>query len=74
MLGKGQHVVFRDGKWAVRKTGANRVTRRFDTQDEAIKAARDIARSQGTEMYIHRRDGRIRKYNSYGKDPSPPRG
>ena len=74
MLGKGQHVVFRDGKWAVRKTGANRVTRRFDTQGEAIKAARDIARRQGTEMYINGRDGRIRKRNSYGKDPFPPSG
>ena len=29
MSRKGQHVVFRDGKWAVRKAGADRITRRF---------------------------------------------
>lgn len=71
---KGQHVVPRDGKWAVRKTGANRVTRSFETQREAIEAARDIARNQRTELYIHGRDGRIRERDSYGKDPFPPEG
>ena len=71
---KGQHVVPRDGKWAVRRAGADRATRRFDTQNEAIKAARDIARRQGTELYIHGKDGRIRKRDSYGKDSFPPKG
>ena len=71
---KGQHVVPRDGKWAVRKTGANRVTRSFETQREAIDAARDIARNQKTELYIHGSDGRIRERDSFGKDPFPPKG
>ena len=71
---KGQHVVFRDGKWAVRKSGADRITRSFDTQRNAIDAARDIARNQKTELYIHGRNGRIRKRNSYGPDPFPAKG
>ena len=71
---KSQHVVPRDGKWAVRRTGAVRASRKFDTQREAIEAARDIARSQGTELYIHGQDGRIRERNSYGKDSFPPKG
>ena len=71
---KGQHVVPRDGKWGVRKTGADRITRSFDTQREAIEAARKIARNQETELYIHDRDGRIRERDSYGKDPYPPKG
>ena len=71
---KAQHVVPRDGKWAVRRTGAVRVTQRFDTQGEAIEAGRDIARKQGTELYIHGRDGRIRERSSYGSDPFPPNG
>ena len=74
MSRKGQHVVPRDGKWAVRKAGADRITRRFNTQSEAIDAARDLARNQGTELYIHGRDGRIRGRDSYGKDPFPPKG
>ena len=71
---RAQHVVSRNGKWAVRRTGADRVTRRFDTQRDAIEAARDIARNQGTELYIHGRDGRIRERESYGSDPFPPQG
>ena len=64
MAGKGQHVVPRDGKWAVRKGGAVRVTRRYDTQREAIDAAREIARKQRTEVFVHGQDGRIRERSS----------
>ncbi|MDE0095403.1 MAG: DUF2188 domain-containing protein [Gammaproteobacteria bacterium] len=74
MPGKGQHVVPRDSKWAVRRTGSDRVTRRFDTQREAIDAARELARKQGTEVFIHGRDGRIRERDTYGADPFPPKG
>ena len=69
-----QHVVPRDGKWAVRKGGADKVTRRFDTQREAIEAGRELARKQRTELYIHGEDGRIRERNSFGEDPFPPKG
>ena len=58
----------------MRKGGAVKITREFNTQREAIKAARDIAQSQGTELYIHGRDGRIRGRESYGRDPFPPKG
>ena len=64
----------RDSKWAVRRTGSDRVTRRFDTQREAIDAARELARKQGTEVFIHGRDGRIRERDTYGADPFPPKG
>ena len=74
MSRKSQHVVPRDDKWAVRKTGSDRVTRKFDTQREAIKVAREFARNQKTELYIHGRNGRIRERNSYGEDDFPPRG
>ena len=71
---RNQHVVPRGNKWAVRKAGAEKVTRRFDTQQEAIEVARGIARNQGGEVFIHGRDGRIRERDSYGNDPFPPRG
>ena len=74
MAAKSQHVVPRGGKWAVRKAGAGRVTRHFDTQKEAIEAARGIARNGGGEVFIHGRDGRIRQRNSYGNDRFPPPG
>lgn len=69
-----RHVVPRNGKWAVRKSGSTRVSRYFKTQSEAIEAARDIAKREHTELYIHGSDGRIRERNSYGNDPFPPPG
>jgi hypothetical protein len=45
-----------------------------ETQREAIEAAREIARNQNTELFIHGRDGRIRERDSHGQDPFPPRG
>lgn len=74
MTAKSQHVVPRGDRWAVRKAGAERVTRHFDTQQEAIKAARRLARNQGGEVFIHGQDGRIRERDSCGNDPFPPRG
>ena len=74
MSRKAQHVVPRDGKWAIRKTGAGRVTRHFETQREAIEAARELAQKQGTELYIFGPDGRIHKRESYGKEPVTSRG
>ena len=74
MSSKGQHVVPSGDKWSVRRTGASKASGTFATQGEAIERARDAAQKQGTELYIHGRDGRIRERNSYGRDPFPPKG
>ena len=63
-----QHVVPRDNKWAVRKTGSDRVTRKFDTQQEAIEVARNLARKQKSVVYIYGSNGQIRKRESYSND------
>ena len=69
-----QHVVPHGDRWAVQSAGNGEVTRVTDTQAEAIKAGRKIAKQQKTELFIHGRDGRIRERDSYGNDPFPPRG
>lgn len=74
MSRRNQHVVPHDDGWAVRGAGSRRATSVHQTQQEAIDAARGIARNQRTELFIHRRDGRIRDRDSYGGDPFPPRG
>lgn len=60
--------------WTVKKSGAVRATRVFDTQDQAITYARDLSRAAGSELYVHHRDGTIRSKDSYGTDPFPPKG
>ncbi|RYC17795.1 DUF2188 domain-containing protein [Ciceribacter ferrooxidans] len=71
---KAQHVVPRSGKWGVLSSGASRASSLHSTQDEAIRTAREIARSHGTELYIHGKDGRIRERSSFGNDPAQPKG
>lgn len=71
---RNQHVVRRGNKWAVRKSGAEKVTRRFDTQREAVEAARDLARNQRCAVYIHDQYGGIAERESYGGDTVPSRG
>lgn len=69
-----QHVVPSGDKWSVRKAGSSKASGTFPTQKQAIAKATEIARNQGTELYIHGKDGRIRERNSYGRDPYPPKG
>lgn len=73
MSGKSQHVVKRPDGWAVRGEGNKRDTSRHTTQEQAARAAREIAKNQGSEVVIHGVDGRIRDKDSYGNDPCPPK-
>ena len=74
MSKRNQHVVLHDDGWAVRGAGSQRATSIHRTQQDAIDAGREIARNQGSELFIHGRDGRIRDRDSYGNDPFPPTG
>lgn len=74
MAKPGQHVVPSGEGWSVRRAGASKASNKFATQDQAISRARELARNQKTELYIHGKDGRIRERNSYGTDPHPPKG
>lgn len=73
-MSKNQHVVPAGDDWGIRGEGNSRLTARFDTQREAISAAREIAQNQNSELFIHRQNGQIRERNSYGNDEFPPKG
>lgn len=74
MTRKNQHVVPHGDGWAVKGAGNTRATSIHDTQREAVDAGRAIAERQGSELVIHRPDGRIRDKDSHGQDPFPPKG
>ena len=40
----------------------------------AVEAGRKISQNQGTEFYIHGKDGKIQNKDSHGNDPYPPKG
>ncbi|MBO5337510.1 MAG: DUF2188 domain-containing protein [Lachnospiraceae bacterium] len=74
-MGNNQHITpHPDGGWQVKGAGNTRATVRTNTQTEAIKIGRNIARNQGSELVIHRPNGQIRAKDSYGNDPFPPKG
>lgn len=72
--GKNQYVVRKGDHWGVRGEGNERLTRKFDTQKQAIDFGREIARKQASELRIQGRDARFREAYSYGNDPFPPKG
>ncbi|PIR38564.1 MAG: hypothetical protein COV35_06485 [Alphaproteobacteria bacterium CG11_big_fil_rev_8_21_14_0_20_39_49] len=74
MSKKNQHVVPHKDGWAVKGAGNQRATSTHRTQKEAESAAREIAKNQETELFVHGRNGQIRERDSYGNDSFPPRG
>ena len=69
------HVVHNpQGGWDVKRGGGERASSHHDTKRAAVDQARQVSRSQATELRIHNRDGRIASSDSHGGDPNPPRG
>ena len=72
MSGKAQHVAPNPrGGWSVRRTGATRAARVFRTESEAMRYAREKAREERSDLFVHRDDGTVREMDRYGSDPSP---
>lgn len=69
-----QHVVPSPDGWKVKKSGAQRATKIFEAKKEAVQYAKEIAKKQQTELFIHKKNGQITERNTYGRDPFPPKG
>lgn len=68
-LKRSQHVVPTTDGWAVTTSGAYKPVFVVSTQAKAIEKATRIARDNSTGVFVHGRDGRIREFNSFGRDP-----
>lgn len=66
--GRNQHVVPHEGGWAVKAEGGERASSVHTTQRDAIERGRELSRNQGSELFVHGRDGRIRERDSHGGD------
>jgi uncharacterized protein YdaT len=69
-MARDQHVVPHGPRWAVKRDGSARATLVTATRDQALEAARRIARNQGVDVVVHDRDGSVRE-DYYGNDPLP---
>jgi hypothetical protein len=62
------------GGWQVRIEGTARARSIHNTQTEAAKAGREIARRNRAELLVHGRDGKIRERSTFGHDPRRTKG
>lgn len=54
------HIIKREDGWAVKRQGASRASKVYQTQKDAVKGAKKLTRS--SEIVIHKRDGSIREW------------
>jgi len=60
--------------WSVKREGASRPSKIYQSKQSAMAAAMEIATNQRLEVVEHRKDGIIIGSNSYGNDPRRSRG
>ncbi len=73
MTKKHYHLVSGPNGWAVKREGAERASSVHPTQQQAIDAGKELAKTHKTELVIQRPSGQIRDSDSYGNDPNPPK-
>lgn len=72
---RNQHAVpNKNGGWDVKGEQSSRAYRHTDLKSQAIDIARQVAQNQGTELFIHGKNGQFQNRDSHGHDPFPPRG
>ncbi len=57
--------------WANRREGSDRVSKTFETKEEARLAGSDMVRREHAEHFVQKKDVTIEERNSYGSDPYP---
>jgi uncharacterized protein DUF2188 len=57
-----------DGGWNVKKGGALRASKHFETKKDAESWGLKISRQEGSVLVIHKRDGTIERKDSFGSD------
>lgn len=62
------------GGWDSKKGGAERASKHFKTKKECEKYSRELAKREGSELFIHGKNGKIQNRDSFGNDPFPPEG
>lgn len=53
------HVIARQDRWSVKKLGAQRASRVFASQPEAVAYAVKVAAPAALEVVVHKKDGSV---------------
>ncbi|MDI9818242.1 MULTISPECIES: DUF2188 domain-containing protein [unclassified Legionella] len=57
------------GGWEVKREHESGNAQYFEKQKDAIDAARKMSQSTGAALYIHAKDGTVRKKENHRSDP-----
>ena len=63
------HVQPEGNEWLVMREVETEAVSRHPTEDEAVDAARLVARSEQSVLFIHGQDGEVRERDSYAVGP-----
>jgi hypothetical protein len=69
MANKSIHITTHGDDWQVKTTRNTKATKVCTTQKECIDYGKKQAQRHDVELFIHEKNGQIRKKNSYGNDP-----
>ncbi|MCG5104771.1 DUF2188 domain-containing protein [Oceanobacillus alkalisoli] len=65
---EGEIVRPHEDGWAVESEGAERPSNVFDTKEEAIKRAKEIAENKGTFVTVRKKDGSVQTKYTFDED------
>jgi hypothetical protein len=67
MASKNSYHVIADprGGWSVIRGGAERASKHFASQEEAVLWGRQLSQDHRTEFFVHRDDGTVKTKTSY---------
>lgn len=69
------HVTTHEDGWQVKKSGNEQATSLHENKQDALQAAREIAKDQELgQLKIHKADGTIQEERTYGEDPPGTKG
>lgn len=62
------------GGWSIKRGGATRAVKRFETKEDAVEYSRDLIAGQEVELFVHRKDGTVVARHSSAQTSHAPKG
>ena len=71
MENKYKHVLSSNGRWVIKEEGNENFFFIYDTKEEAVYRAMEIARRERSDLFVHTQQGKVEFRRSYENDQYP---
>ena len=68
---KKYHIVPSEKGWNLKKEGAERASKSFETKQSALEYSKDYMRENGGSLKIHKSNGQIQEERTYPRKDDP---